>query len=293
MTIEAVRLAPQQSPPDGRYRAQWNDDYHHAWHVLLTGENAGYYSDYEDAASHVARTLAEGFAYQGEPSPHRDGLLRGEPSGGLPRAAFVNFLQNHDQIGNRPLGERLSVLAKPEAIEAALAVLLLQPSPPMLFMGEEWGAAEPFPFFCDFSGDLAQAVRDGRRREFAGAYAEHGGAIPDPIAKDTRDSAVLNWNARDEPEHAERLALTRRLLAARKQWVMPLLPAMHGKGEVSLESGVLRARWPADGKALLILANLSDNMRARPRDFAWGNSIWGNAPPDELPPWSVYAAIGA
>jgi maltooligosyltrehalose trehalohydrolase len=181
---EATRLAPLEGPAKGRYRAQWNDDYHHAWHVLLTGETDGYYRDYADANSHVARTLAEGFAYQGDPSINRDGKPRGEPSDTLPRAAFVNFLQNHDQIGNRPLGERLSSLAKPEAVKAALSVLLLQPSPPMLFMGEEWGATEAFPFFCDFSGDLAEAVRNGRKKEFADAYAKHGDEIPDPITKE-------------------------------------------------------------------------------------------------------------
>ena len=290
---EAVRLAPHESPPAGNYRAQWNDDYHHAWHVMLTGETAGYYSDYENPAAHVVRSLAEGFAYQGEPSSHRGGLLRGEPSGALPRSAFVNFLQNHDQIGNRPLGERLSTLVKPEAMQAALAVLLLQPSPPMLFMGEEWGATEPFPFFCDFKGELAQAVRDGRRREFAGAYAKHGGEIPDPIARETRDSAALNWDARNGADHAAHLALTRRLLAVRKQYVLPMLPALTGKGDVSLFDGVLKGRWTANGKTLTILANLSDGKRARPRDLAWTTSIWGDTPADNLPPWSVYAAVGA
>ena len=98
-------------PPRGKYRAQWNDDYHHAFHVLLTGETAGYYGDYREPARHVARALAEGFVYQGEPSPHRKGETRGEPTSALPATAFVNFLQNHDQIGNRALGERLSVLA--------------------------------------------------------------------------------------------------------------------------------------------------------------------------------------
>src|SRR5215216_2105338 len=151
-------LDPVADPPDGHYRAQWNDDYHHAWHVLLTGETTGYYRDYVDEPHrHVARILSSGFAYQGEPSRHRQGMPRGEPSGDLPPGAFVNFLQNHDQIGNRPLGDRLTSLASAAAIEAALAVTLLLPMPPLLFMGEEWGAREPFPFFCDFSGDLADA----------------------------------------------------------------------------------------------------------------------------------------
>jgi len=288
----AALLAPEQNPPDGRYRAQWNDDYHHAWHVFLTGEEAGYYRDYSDADKHIARTLGEGFAYQGEPSPHREGRNRGQPSTGLHRAAFVNFLQNHDQIGNRPLGERLSVLVTPEKIEAAMAVLLLQPSPPMLFMGEEWGAAEPFPFFCDFKGELADAVRNGRKREFADAYAKHGGEIPDPLLKSTRDLAVLDWEALNSPEHADKLAATRALLAARKQFIAPLLPAMTGAGDVTFEAGLLVARWPAADKVLMILANLSDAPVTQPPGSAWGNPIWGGEPPEELPPWSVYASIG-
>jgi maltooligosyltrehalose trehalohydrolase len=288
----AAVLAPEQNPPDGRYRAQWNDDYHHAWHVFLTDEEAGYYRDYSDADRHIARTLSEGFAYQGEPSPHRDGQKRGQPSTGLHRAAFVNFLQNHDQIGNRPIGERLSVLVKPEKIQAALAVLLLQPSPPMLFMGEEWGATEPFPFFCDFKGELADAVRNGRKREFADAYAKHGGEIPDPLLKSTRDLAVLDWEALKKPEHANKLATTRALLAARKKFITPLLPAMTGAGDVTFESGLLIARWPAADKVLMLLANLSDKPAPRPPGSVWGNPVWGGEPPGELPTWSVYAAIG-
>jgi maltooligosyltrehalose trehalohydrolase len=173
----AALLAPDQHPPDGRYHAQWNDDYHHAWHVLLTGEDAGYYRDYADPVRHVVRTLGEGFAYQGEPSPHRDGQLRGESSTVLPRAAFVNFLQNHDQIGNRPMGERLTTLVDSHALEAAHAVLLLQPSPPMLFMGEEWGATEPCAVFLRFQGrtcrcraqwpqkGVRRCLRQARRRD--------------------------------------------------------------------------------------------------------------------------------
>jgi malto-oligosyltrehalose trehalohydrolase len=277
--------------PQGGYRAQWNDDYHHAWHVLLTKEKQGYYADYQDPPAQVARTLAQGFAYQGEASAHRNGRPRGEPSAALPRADFVNFIQNHDQIGNRPLGERLSVLAAPEAVAAAWAVLLLQPGPPLMFMGDEWGAREPFPFFCDFTGDLAEAVRQGRRREFAEAYAAHGDEIPDPLARETRDLAVLDWDAREEPEHAARLALTRDLLAARRQFVVPLIAAMTGPGEANFVSSLLRARWPAGDKALLLVANLSDSARPKP-NVTWKTLVWGGTPPAELPPWSVYAGIG-
>lgn len=285
-------LAPGEEPPAGRYRAQWNDDYHHAWHVFLTGENAGYYSDYQDVEHYIVRTLAEGFAYQGELSHHRGNANRGEQSGGLPRAAFVNFIQNHDQIGNRPLGERLTMLAPPAAVEAALCVLLLQPSPPLLFMGEEWGATEAFPFFCDFKGDLADAVRNGRKREFAEAYAKHGVEIPDPLAKETKDSAILNWDARDQPVHAQRLALTHKVLHVRRRKIAPLLPTMNTKGSATFHAGVLHARWPANESTFSILANLTDTRSPRPDELNWAEPIWGGAPPRDLPPWSVYAAIG-
>ncbi len=283
-------LAPEEDPPAGRYRAQWNDDYHHAWHVLLTDESGGYYADYRDKARHVARTLSEGFAYQGEPSPHRSGAPRGEPSRDRPPLAFVNFIQNHDQIGNRPKGERLTALATPKQLEAALTVLLLQPATPLLFMGEEWGALEPFPFFCDFTGDLAQAVREGRKREFADAYARSGADIPDPLAAETFQLAKLDWSACRREPHASRLALTRALLKARREHIVPLLPAMT-PGEVAFDGRVLTAHWRAGNKYLHLLANLADTPQPRPNFPAQG-AIRGGAPPDDLPPWSVYAAIG-
>jgi len=284
-------LAPQEDPPAGRYRAQWNDDYHHAWHVLLTREEQGYYRDYREAERLAERVLAEGFAYQGDPSPHREGKPRGEPSRDLPRGAFVNFIQNHDQIGNRPLGERLTTLAKAAPLEAALAVLLLQPSPPLLFMGEEWGATEPFPFFCDFKGDLAEAVRQGRKREFAEAYAKHGDEIPDPLAAETYRLAKLDWQALTHPAHAERLALTRALLEARRKHVAPLLPAMTGGGLARHFGPVLTAQWTAGDRMLTLLANLSDTAQACP-DIPWGDTIWGGTPSAQLSPWSVHAAVG-
>ena len=152
----------------GGFDAQWNDDFHNSAHVLLTGERDGYYRAYADAPRrHLARTLGEGFAYQGEPSPLHDGAPRGEPSAHLPPTAFVAFLQNHDQVGNRAFGERLRTLANEDAVRAATALLLLAPSIPLLFMGEEDGSTQPFQFFTDYRGALADAVREGRRREFA------------------------------------------------------------------------------------------------------------------------------
>jgi len=147
------------------FDAQWNDDAHHVLHVLLTGEADGYYADYADRpAERLARCLAEGFAYQGEPSAYRKGELRGAPSADLPPTAFVLFLQNHDQIGNRPFGDRLTTHAQAEAIEAAVALQLLCPQIPLIFMGEEGASTTPFLYFTDHHGELARAVREGRRR---------------------------------------------------------------------------------------------------------------------------------
>lgn len=284
----ATLLDPAEDPPRGQYRAQWNDDYHHAWHVLLTGESAGYYSDYAPSPlQHLTRTLMSGFAYQGEPSPHRGGVLRGEPSGALAPAAFVNFLQNHDQIGNRPLGERLDRLADAPAIEAALAITLLAPTIPMMFMGEQWGSKSPFPFFCDFRGDLAEAIRNGRRREFAGAYAKYGDDIPDPLTEATFRSAVLDWDARDAPPGRQRLALVRDLLAIRRREIVPRLDrARFGQASIHDEA-VLSADWRlGQGETLSLSANLSDRPIAR-RAAAGGTILWGGDFNDVMPPWAV------
>ena len=222
----ASLLDPHTNPPQGKYRAQWNDDYHHAWHVLLTGETQGYYQDYTaNPGLHLARVLSSGFAAQGGVSPHRQGRRRGEFSGFLSPMAFINFLQNHDQVGNRPLGERLVTQIDEAPLTAALAITLLAPMPPLLFMGEEWGATQPFPFFCDFPEPLAEAVRKGRREEFKSVFAELGQAIPDPLVEETFRSAVLDWSGRVTPQGRKRLALVRDLLRIRRREIVPHLPA--------------------------------------------------------------------
>jgi len=287
-------LNAEGDPPRGDYRAQWNDDYHHAWHVLLTGEGHGYYSDYTPSPlEHVVRTLASGFAYQGEPSRHRGGVPRGEPSADLAPTAFINFLQNHDQIGNRALGDRLENLADPAAIEAALAITLLAPMVPMLFMGEEWGSQTPFPFFCDFQGDLADAVRAGRRKELAGAYAKYGDELPDPLAPSTFRSAMLDWTERDSPAGKQRLRLVRELLVARRQWIVPRLTGARFGNASAADDRSLRVHWRmGDGKSLHLLANLSDATTAGGRTAPGGTIIWGGGLTDTLSPWSVHWRLG-
>lgn len=285
----ATRLDPVTDPPAGRYRAQWNDDYHHAWHTLLTGEAHGYYKDYVgNEARHLARALAAGFAYQGETSRHRGGARRGESSHALPPTAFVSFLQNHDQVGNRARGERLDVLVAPDRVAAALAVTLLAPFPPLLFMGEEWGATQPFPFFCDFSGDLADAVRRGRRAEYAEAYAGQAdeSSIPDPIDEDTFRTAVLDWLVREREPHRTRLELVRRLLAVRRAEVVPRLVAAAGGGRSAMTHGLLKASWPLAGGTLHVVANLSDETR--PGGPQPGRPIWGGPVSARVQPWSVH-----
>jgi malto-oligosyltrehalose trehalohydrolase len=287
----ASLLAPLEDPQQGRYRAQWNDDYHHAWHAWLTGESYGYYGDYADSARHIARTMAEGFAYQGEPSPHRSGKKRGENSRELSPLGFVNFLQNHDQIGNRALGERLTALANTAMVEAALTILLLSPAPPLLFMGEEWGAQQPFPFFCDFKGDLANAVREGRRREFAEAYADGSIEVPDPLAETTMQLAKLDWETMRTGAGADRLALTKALLRTRHEHIVPLLrELMPGTGMASFDGTLLQAEWRTPKAALRLAAAFSS---APPPELAIDTIIWEHSGRDSQHPWTIVAGIGA
>jgi maltooligosyltrehalose trehalohydrolase len=287
-------LDAEENPPRGKYRAQWNDDYHHAWHVLLTGETQGYYSDFQRSPLRdIARTLGSGFVYQGEASAHRDGQLRGEPSGGLAPTAFINFLQNHDQIGNRALGDRLEGTVPPEAIEAALAITLLAPAIPMLFMGEEWGSKAPFPFFCDFKGDLAKAVREGRRREYAWAYAKYGNEVPDPLDASTFQSAVLDWESR-ETTGRQRLALVRDLLAIRASEIVPRLAGARFGDARAADNGLLTADWRlGDGATLRLTANLSNTAITQRQRETTGAMIWGGALGEVIKPWAVFWSLDA
>jgi len=283
-----------QDPPSGKYRAQWNDDYHHAWHVLLTGESTGYYGDYQKSPRNdLARALASGFVYQGETAAFWGGKPRGEPSGKLSPTAFVNFLQNHDQVGNRPLGDRLESLARPEEVEAALAVTLLAPTVPMLFMGEQWGSKVPFPFFCDFKGGLADAVRKGRREEFAWAYQRYGDEVPDPLDEATFKSAVLDWTSCETGIGERRLALVRDLLTTRRQEIVPRLDGVTFAGAQAAENGLLTANWRmGDGATLHLIANLSASDVPAPAGEAAARNIWGSEPVNVLPPWSVAWRVG-
>jgi maltooligosyltrehalose trehalohydrolase len=284
------------------YVAQWNDDIHHALHVLTAGETSGYYEDYaDDPARRLGRCLAEGFAYQGEPSRYRHGAPRGEPSRELPATAFVSFLQNHDQIGNRAMGERITQLAPEPAVRAATAIFLLAPSPPLLFMGQEWGATQPFLFFCDFGPELAEAVTQGRRKEFARFPEFHDAAararIPDPNDESTFIRSRLDWESlRGSASAMAWRQFHRELLSLRAREIVPRLRGLRpgGANHETLGPGALRVQWLlGNSERLVLLGNMSDQATANvPRPpgnllFALSNS--GSKEYDgQLSPWSVW-----
>lgn len=238
------------------FDAQWNDDAHHVLHVLLTGEADGYYADYADRpAERLARCLAEGFAYQGEPSAYRNGRRRGSPSRDLPPAAFVLFLQNHDQVGNRPLGDRLITRVDGEALKAAVALQLLCPQIPLIFMGEESGSRTPFLFFTDHHGELAKAVRDGRRGEFAAFHGFRDGegvdSIPDPNEQQTFDRCRL------EDADPKWWALYQKLLTLRRAVLAPHLADARSLSAAARGPACVAAHWRlGNGAVLALFANL-------------------------------------
>jgi malto-oligosyltrehalose trehalohydrolase len=293
---EAKRLARGAGGRACAYTAQWNDDVHHVLHVATTGESTGYYADYTNDDAKLARALAEGFAFQGELMPFR-GSPRGEPSTHLPPTAFVAFIQNHDQVGNRAFGERLNALADARAVKAAAAVYLLLPQVPMLFMGEEWSASSPFPFFCNFSGELGEAVTNGRRREFAAfpefQSEEKRGKIPDPQAESTFLSAKLDWDELEQPEHAETLQWYRSIIGVRHREIVPLVEAIPGCGRYQvLDRGAVSVQWQCGETELRLCANLS-SQRVSFASAVRGRIIWteGDVDAEGLGPWSVQWAL--
>jgi maltooligosyltrehalose trehalohydrolase len=275
---QASRLARRGGGTASRFTAQWNDDVHHALHTAATQETSGYYADYQGDTAKLGRALAEGFAFQGEVMGFR-GSARGEASWFLPPDAFVAFIQNHDQIGNRARGERWGQLAPQHVRRAIAAVYLLLPQIPMLFMGEEWNASQPFPFFCDFKGDLADAVRAGRQAEFnhLPEFADPAGrtSIPDPLSSSTFESAILQWAERDGVENRQWLNWYRHILAARRAEILPCLQSLTGGEACYFIRGpqAVTVQWLCGGGSILRLnANLSDSPCA------------GFAPSEEFPP---------
>ena len=276
------------------FSAQWNDDVHHVLHVVATGETFGYYSDYAGDAGRLSRALAEGFAFQGEMMPYR-GETRGRPSAHLPPTAFITFIQNHDQIGNRAHGDRMVTYAPPERLQSIAAVYLLLPQIPMLFMGEEWGARTPFPYFCDFNEELNEAVRKGRRKELSRLPGFDTDDLLDPTAPSTFASAKLDWQGLGDDKAAEWLDLYRELLALRRERIVPLLGgAGVTAGTARRDRGVVAVRWNlAGGETLSVVANLSDELGPEVSLRSGEEPLYAlrAAPGQPMPAWSVLWSI--
>ena len=244
------------------YVAQWNDDGHNVLHVLLTGEKQGYYADFrQDPSRKLLRCLAEGFVYQGHLNRHSQS--RGETSAHLPPTSFVLFLQNHDQIGNRAFGERLIELANEDALKAAIALLLLCPMIPLLFMGEDWGARQPFLYFTDYREPLATAVREGRRNEFSEfvefADPAQRGRIPDPNALSSFADSLPLFDPHQNPEQQAWRDYYQKLLQLRHEHLLPRLPGAHSERLSLFAEGAIAAVWRlGDDSLLRIDLNLSD-----------------------------------
>ena len=263
---------------DGRlFDSQWNDDIHHACHVLATGEDTGYYADFTEETSgtsaleHLGKSLAEGYSYQGEHSTYWGDKSRGEPSNHLPPEAFINFIQNHDQVGNRAFGERITTLCEEDAVRAIVSIVMLSPSIPMLFMGEEWGSKTSFHWFADVGEDLAEAVRAGRAEEF-GKFDQFQDAntlsmIPDPCAEETFLKSRLDWNDLSEPEHQNWLGFYKLLIELRKRTIVPLIKNIDTEKTKwrILEEGLLKVVWPLkSGGTLKLFANMTDQGNPAP-----------------------------
>jgi maltooligosyltrehalose trehalohydrolase len=299
---EHARL--EGKPVAGRYDGQWNDDFHHALHVALTGETHTYYHDYGDEPLNLlARSLTHGMLFEGSPR-HPGGarrVVREAPP--QPLGAMVNFAVNHDQAGNRPFGERLLSLAQPGAGELATLLALLTPATPMLFFGEEFGATSPFLYFADWQGDLRKAVREGRDREFAHSARAAGRALPDPCDAGTLEASQPSAAQRESVDGQRWLAMVRGALTVRRSHIAPRLGLLEHGGHVAErigESGI-RALWRySDGIGLLLELNLGPqplNVQASGLLLTDGEELFRHAWPDGTPEgvwpgWSARWTLG-
>lgn len=285
------------------YTAQWNDDVHHLLHSAATGENTGYYADFdnlEERSDKLARALSEGFAYQGEVKPH-EGMKRGEPSVGLPATAFVAYMQDHDQIGNRVKGDRINKLANDDAVKAVTAIYLLSPQIPMLFMGEEWASKRPFPFFSEVPPEFRDVVRKGRQEELKSTAEHEDPSKPeveeavDPTSAKTFASAKLDWESVESAPHAGWLQHYRALIDVRRMEIIPRLGGIEGfasQYEVIGPKAVLITWRMGDGSMLRLYANLDDDAQGDV-PMVEGRRVYlqGFAEEGRLGPWTVLWTI--
>jgi maltooligosyltrehalose trehalohydrolase len=278
------------------YTAEWNDDFHHVAHIIATGEDNGHYKPFAgDLWEKTKLALQHGFVYPDRADPPE--LSRDERVY-LPPEAFVNFLQNHDQIGNRAFGERLLSLSRPPMVETLTAIMMLAPQIPFLFMGEEYGETQPFYFFCDYAGELGDIIRKGRMAEAEGFGGLRDGqskeTLPDPNARATFDGSALQWQRAETSDGRRWKAFVAELGRIRQQHVVPLLKRTPRMQAEALETadGALAIDWAMDGARLQLRANLTSQPMTLPA--VNGQTIFElvrEAHGEGLPPESVVFAI--
>jgi maltooligosyltrehalose trehalohydrolase len=268
--------------------ALWNDDFHHASRVVLTGHNEAYFSDYGGTPQEILSAVKWGYLYQGQRYAWQK-QRRGTPALDLPASAFVTFLENHDQVANSARGERLATLASPGLLRALTAVTLLGPSTPMLFQGQEWGSTRPFVYFADHRPELAKAVDEGRRKFLAQfpscANPETQARIMTPHDPATFAACKLDWSERER--HAGVLALHRDLLRLRREdpaFAAADRASLHG-AVIDREALVLRFLCPSGDRLLVVnlgrdltLGSVSEPLMAPPAAQHW-RTIWSSEDP--------------
>ncbi|MGD9580367.1 MAG: malto-oligosyltrehalose trehalohydrolase [Vampirovibrionia bacterium] len=269
------------------HTAQWNDDVHHAVHTALTNEKDGYYCDYtkeitsKPLSYYLARSLSEGFAYQGDRSVYRNNKLRGESTKNLTPLAFINFIQNHDQTGNRAFGDRLNMLIGQDKYKLAAALYILNPSIQMLFMGEEFSASDPFLFFCDFDENLADSVRNGRQEEFA-KFPQFQDkrireTIPDPLSEQTFLKSKLSWDKLNSNDSLNTYKYYKLLLKTRKEFIIPLINKLkisNTSYEILNDASFLINWSSCDGDILLSLVANLGNQEVNHQLNIFGNLLF-------------------
>lgn len=279
------------SPEKGGYGldGQWMDEFHHALHVLITGEIDGYYEDF-GRTEHLVRALQDSYVYTGQYSVHRKKFFGRKPERST-YDQFVVFAQNHDQIGNRMLGDRLSTVLSKEGLKLAAAVYLLSPHVPMLFMGEEYGERNPFQYFISHTDEkLVDLIRKGRKEEFS--YFKWQGELPDPQSEETFNKCILSWNVDSSSESQQLFSFYQHLIQLRKT-----RPALQGKTRDSLsilssDESVISYERKYDGDHLVIAMNFAKGVRAlsipnKPRlrkIFDSASSQWGGPVGDNQTP---------
>jgi maltooligosyltrehalose trehalohydrolase len=246
----------------------WSDDFHHTMRVAVTGQRDAHFANYAGALDEWVETLREGWLYRGQffGSWKRE---RGTPAAHLPPEKFVVCISNHDQVGNRPLGDRLSALVTPEVYRAVSVLGCLMPYTPLLFMGQEWGTLTPFPFFCDLPGDVGATIAESRKNEFRRYGANYGPAVleqmPDPQAEETFRTTKLNWSERRAAGHAKVWALYRECLRLRAANSI-FQSAPRSQWHVEKFDSAVAVRWHGADADWLLMVSVSDPATLQPPD---------------------------